>query len=1070
MDAINKASTLGSIRFLTGPLAGKSFPINKPITTIGREPSNDICVSDPSVSRHHAQIMWNGQVWTIQKLTPQNKISINQREVHQSPLNNRDAVGLGQETTFLFLVESAAPQQVATESSVIHAKNPPSLSPNASYNMQPPAQSQPGSYGFERVQPSQAQQQVGPYGTERAQPPQAQQQAGQYGTERAQPPQTPPQPYSPLPVARQPDQSPEFHTIQEMPGVPPTMTMLGTPSLEISTNTDRERQVYPLTTDKAVFDIGRHGSNTIVIPRPTVSSFHAQIVREGNELVLIHPHPKQGHTLNGLTYNGRNIAGNEQFRQVLKRGDIIRITDENGTFVSLTYNDGSGQVQEAVPELHPIALGAPVLSFGRANDNSVVLNHPQVSSHHARMEQAQGGYRIIDMGSTNHVFVNGQRVTNQMLKIGDEIRIGPFKLTFTGNVLTQHDESNGIRIDALHLMKTGNRSTVLINDISLAIPSRKFVAIVGGSGAGKSTLMDTLNGLRPAQKGTVLYNGQDYYTHLAAFSTQLGYVPQDDIIHRELSVERALYYAARLRLPQDFTEKQIQERINEVLDDVEMRHRRGLLVNKLSGGQRKRVSIALELLANPSVFFLDEPTSGLDPGLDRKMMLLLRKLADKGHTIVLVTHATNNINACDYICFLCQGGRLAYFGPPNDAKTYFGKTDFAEIYTSLEPTEENPKIPEDAETRFKQSVDFSRYVADPLRQGPAGRASGLQDTATIKPPKRGNPWKQFVLLSMRYLELLINDKVNLAILILQAPIIGLILFGLTGTGTFTDTSIVACPHARNIITNSGPISLDCGEIKAFLNGPQGDLAAQQRGKTKEQLFQDSILVGSGADAQKTLFIMAFAAIMFGSINGAREIVKEAAIYKRERAVNLGLAPYLFSKIIVLGIFSLLQSLLLVFIVNAKAHFTHSILLSPFLEIYITMALTALAGLMTGLLISAIVPNNDRAMSLIPLPLIPQVIFAGVLFSLDKPQALQIPGAFFVARWSMAAMGSTIGLHGDKLGVDAWSNVGTLFPTLNGTGQPQATLHLLMCWGILVLMTLLQAAAISWFLKRKDVRR
>src|SRR5437870_9997682 len=155
-----------------------------------------------------------------------------------------------------------------------------------------------------------------------------------------------------------------------------------------------------------------------------------------------------------------------------------------------------------------------------------------------------------------------------------------------------------------------------------------------------------------------------------------------------------------MRLPDDFTESQISQRIDEVLADVDMEDRRNLLVSKLSGGQRKRVSIALELLAKPSVFFLDEPTSGLDPGLDRRMMFLLRRLADKGHTIILATHATNNINTCDYICFLAQGGRLTYFGPPNDAKKYFDKTDFAEIYSALEPTEQNLNIPAEAEARF----------------------------------------------------------------------------------------------------------------------------------------------------------------------------------------------------------------------------------------------------------------------------------------------------------------------------------------------------------------------------------
>src|SRR5207302_10707597 len=169
--------------------------------------------------------------------------------------------------------------------------------------------------------------------------------------------------------------------------------------------------------------------------------------------------------------------------------------------------------------------------------------------------------------------------------------------------------------------------------------------------------------------------------------------------------------------PGDLKREQTSRRIDEVLEEVEMTERRNLLVSKLSSGQRKRVSIALELLANPGVFFLDEPTSGLDPGLDRKMMALLRRLADQGRTVILVTHATNNINACDYVCFLTQGGRLAYFGPPNEAKTFFEKTDFAEIYSALEPSKDQPDIPKQAEARFLASADYQRYVAKPIREG-----------------------------------------------------------------------------------------------------------------------------------------------------------------------------------------------------------------------------------------------------------------------------------------------------------------------------------------------------------------
>src|SRR6266699_70855 len=655
MNVTNEPQESASIRFLTGPLAGNIFQVNKPIITFGRDPGNDVVISDPTVSRKHAHLVNNAGKWSIEKLAEQNVVTVNQQNVQAAVISDRDTIGLGTGTTFLFLISS--PQFPAEQR------------PVTPYNaVQRPAAQTPPVPAYSGQQP-----QV------------------QYSF---------PEAASPLPTGnaqRAPMDAYEPGTIvsgQTTPGIP---------MLEVSSNTHAEKHAFPLT--QQVINIGRDPSNDIVIDELVVSGFHAQIVREGNQLVLVHPHPTRQSTLNGLLYQGHHIQGNEQFRRPLARGDIFRIGDEHGTLVTLTFNDGSGAPQDIAPEIRPIPLGAAVITIGRLPSNNVVLNHPQVSGQHARLEQVRGGYRIIDMGSTNHVYVNAQRVTNQLLKPGDEVRIGPFKLTYTGTQLTQHDESNSIRIDALHLKKVGNKQTILISDISVAVPPRKFVALVGGSGAGKSTLMDALNGLRPAQQGAVLYNGQDYYRHLAAFSTQLGYVPQDDIIHRDLTVERALYYAAKMRLPEDFTAEQVRQRIDEVLDDVEMKHRRHLLVSKLSGGQRKRVSIALELLANPSVFFLDEPTSGLDPGLDRKMMFLLRKLADKGHTIVLVTHATNNINACDYVCFLCQGGRLAYYGPPNEAKTYFGKTDFAEIYSALEPTDENPNIPAQAEEKFKASPE-----------------------------------------------------------------------------------------------------------------------------------------------------------------------------------------------------------------------------------------------------------------------------------------------------------------------------------------------------------------------------
>jgi len=254
-------------------------------------------------------------------------------------------------------------------------------------------------------------------------------------------------------------------------------------------------------------------------------------------------------------------------------------------------------------------------------------------------------------------------------------------------------------------------------------------------------------------------------------------------------------------------------------------------------------------------------------------------------------------------------------------------------------------------------------------------------------------------------------------------------------------------------------------VVAFLNSdPRGIAFAAQKGGVNQAL-QSFFKPLSGNDAQKYLFIMAFAATMFGCINGAREIVKEAPIYRRERTVNLGIIPYMFSKIVVLGALCLIQSAVLVLVVNAIAPIKQGIILPAALEVYITMALTSLAGLMIGLTLSALSPNNDRAVSFIPIILIPQVIFSGILFQINGP-FLQIFSSIFAVRWGMAAAGSSVGIHGDLLGGDSWSYQGTLFSTHT---QAEASLHLLLCWLALVIMIVGLGILTAYFLKRKDVR-
>ncbi|HET8844670.1 MAG TPA: FHA domain-containing protein, partial [Ktedonobacteraceae bacterium] len=799
-----------AIQFLNGPLAEKIIPLEKRVVTIGRDRQNDIVVLDAKVSRSHARLSWLDGAWKVENLSQRSFISIDQQRAEQGVLRDKNVVNLGEAISFIFLLQ---PLSVQTEF-------PASL------------------------------------------------------TELAMHPTIDMEPISSLPK--------ELPTQEALPG---TMLALRVPTLTVSSNIHSERYVHPLS--RPVISIGRNAENDIIIDEQIVSSRHVQVVQEDGKLFLLHPHPSRERTLNGLWYRGTQIAGDQQFRKQLMPGDIFRIGDEHGTLVSLIYDDGTGMLQDALSEMQPVPLTMDRITLGRTDENTVVLNHPQVSARHALLEKIDGNYQIVDTNSTNHVYVNDARISSAILHSGDEMRIGPFRLIYTGRELRPFDESSYIRIDALHLKKTGNKNVILLNDISLVIPPRKFVALVGGSGAGKSTLMDALNGLRPAHEGTVLYNSIDYYSNPGAFSTQLGYVPQDDIVHRDLTVERALYYAARLRLPGDFTREQIQQRIDEVLEDVEMTDRRYLLVSKLSGGQRKRVSIALELLANPGIFFLDEPTSGLDPGLDRKMMTLLRRLADRGRTIILVTHATNNINTCDYVCFLAQGGHLAYFGPPEEAKAFFNKTDFGEIYSSLEPTKAEPDIPVKAAEQFLASPDYQRYVAEPLQEGQARLSERSEQTgpARTRTQRRDRKaWSQFLLLSARYLLLLKNDRGNLLILLLQAPVIAIMLVLMVrfevGAGVFDANNLVMC--STRALTPSGPLVLPqaqqsdliaCSQVLTFLHeNPQGQAFVQQKG-SPEQALQSFLAPGPGADAQKVLFIMAFATVLFGCINGAREIIK-----------------------------------------------------------------------------------------------------------------------------------------------------------------------------------------------------
>ncbi len=441
--------------------------------------------------------------------------------------------------------------------------------------------------------------------------------------------------------------------------------------------------------------------------------------------------------------------------------------------VSTTRDKESEPLEQLV-----VLRGRDILTIGRDADNDTVIDYPIVSRFHAQIRRRDGSFYLIDLNSSNGTFINGKQLKGKrVLRAGDVIRIGSCRLTLNVDetIIKQNEEGN-LRLDALHLNKVVGNGTNLLNDISLSIPARQFVVIAGVSGGGKSTLVDALNGFRPATSGTVLVNGIDLYKNFNAYRAEIGYVPQKDIVHMELTVEQALDYGAQLRMPPDTTPTERRKRVEEVLDDLGLTHRRNVPVKALSGGQLKRVSIGVELLTKPNLFFLDEATSGLDPGTEADIMQLLRKLADLGRTILLITHATENVMLCDLVVFLAKGGNIAYFGPPQEASTYFGVTKFNEIYSKVE----REKSPQEWQQDYLRSPQYQKYVVQKQRSLETLKANGKSSRLRQQRPgsqvKGISSWRQFLILSQRNLAILLRDRASLVLMLAIAPILGLLDF------------------------------------------------------------------------------------------------------------------------------------------------------------------------------------------------------------------------------------------------------------------------------------------------------
>jgi len=594
-------------------------------------------------------------------------------------------------------------------------------------------------------------------------------------------------------------------------------------------------------------------------------------------------------------------------------------------------------------------LTGRALRIGRDASNDIVADDLSVSRRHAELRKAGDHYEIFDLGSFNGTFVNGQEVIAARVTGQDVIGIGRSVYRLVGDELQEFTDTGDITLHARQLSVRLPGGKVILDDVSFPLGERTLMAVIGPSGAGKSTLLGALTGMQPATSGGVTYDGRDLYANYAELRDRIGLVPQENILHTQLSPRRALGYAAELRFQQDVSAADRDRRVAEVLGELSLTEHAGTRTAALSGGQQKRVNVALELLTKPSLLFLDEPTSGLDPGLDMAVMDMLAGLAHDGRTVIVVTHSVANLDVCDRLLVLVPGGKVAYFGPPADGLAHFGQPGWAQVFRALdaEPGRDWP-------AEYRASPYFARYVTADMQRAPA--VTTARAAAVPAAPRRRRRLAQLSTLARRYLAVIASDRAYVGAIALLPVILGALV---------------------RLIPDDGG------------------------------------LTGRGnPDANQVLLILTMGACLTGVASAVRELVKERPLYTRERAAGLSPGAYLGSKVAVLGVISAVQAVVLVLIgVAGRPLPSHGALISlSLVEIVLAMAALAAASMTAGLLISALVSSSDKTMPLLVVVVLVQVVLSGAVFRLNHKAGLNQASWLSPSRWGLGAAGSTVDLN------------------------------------------------------------
>lgn len=694
-----------------------------------------------------------------------------------------------------------------------------------------------------------------------------------------------------------------------------------------------DMDTYP----EAVYTFGRSSDNSIVIDSEIVSGHHGEIcISQGVFYIKDNNSSNGTYIAYGQQYTkavSGQYYGSDGNDMIIRLGTAKSINGMDSALMLYDSNSTSGTWKSY--ELH-----AGDNSIGRAVNCDIRLNNVAVSRLHAGIRCINNDVYLFDNKSTNGVFVNGIKIQKPH-KLGDKdiFTILNTIFIYTGNKIFYKVKPEGIALEIRGLNKevpAKNGKKTILDKVDCSIGANEFVAIIGGSGAGKTTLMTAMSGFDTAVTGDVYCNGINLRENFQTLKNIIGFVPQQDIIYENITLRKMLYYTAKLKMPEDTSDAEIEVRIKDVLSMVELLEHQDTYIRRLSGGQKKRASIAVELLANPGLFFLDEPTSGLDPGTEQHLMNTLSRLSkEQEKTIIMVTHTTNNLHLCDKVIIMGYGGRLCYCGKPEGIKDFFDTENIVEVYDKITADTKAWEI------RFKKS-GINRL----------NNESCIDSGKEIK-PRKVSSFNQLMVLVRRYITLIKNDMERLAMIFLQPLLIGLLMALVAEKGIY------------------------------------------------EKMFE----------TRSILFALMSAGIWMGLFNTIQEVYKERVILKREYMGNLKLPVYMLSKYIVQAFIAVVQAVILIaiFVIVKGTPECEGVLISnAVIEMMVTLFVTIYVSASFGLLISAISKSGDRAMTIAPFILIIQLLFSGILFSLNG--VTEKVSYLTFSRWSMEALGSTNGLN------------------------------------------------------------